>query len=208
MEIPEEGDFLSFKWTESFESLFRLKPFLMFFSFRYAFDLYRTPEKFLHEIVLVDDKSELEHLHERLETEIKKPYYQGKVKLVRNKEREGLIRSRNNGAIAATGSPPIIMVPRYYDNLSVLLNPIPLAWNWIIGTNWSKVKTDSLQLASPSDSPIARNLKRWMMKIPINYCDTFSWFNSQKLTRKGGGEFIRVIGENMNWTSTPNKQPT
>ena len=57
----------------------------------------------LHEIVLVDDKSELQHLHEPLEEEIKKPYYEGKVKLVRNKEREGLIRSRNNGAVAATG---------------------------------------------------------------------------------------------------------
>ena len=40
----------------------------------------------------VDDKSELEHLHERLEQEVEKPYYKGKVKIVRNKEREGLLR--------------------------------------------------------------------------------------------------------------------
>ena len=38
------------------------------------------------------DKSELEHLHETLEQELEKPYYKGRVKLVRNKEREGLIR--------------------------------------------------------------------------------------------------------------------
>jgi polypeptide N-acetylgalactosaminyltransferase len=63
----------------------------------------RSPPQFFEEVVLVDDKSEMEHLHERLDEELKKPYYKGRVKLVRNKEREGLIRSRNNGAIAATG---------------------------------------------------------------------------------------------------------
>ena len=63
----------------------------------------RSPPQFFEEVVLVDDKSELEHLHERLDEELKKPYYAGRVQLVRNKEREGLIRSRNNGAIAAKG---------------------------------------------------------------------------------------------------------
>ena len=63
----------------------------------------RTPAQFLHEIVLVDDKSELQHLHEPLDEELRKPYYQGKVKVVRNQQREGLIRARNVGAIAATG---------------------------------------------------------------------------------------------------------
>ena len=52
----------------------------------------RSPPQFLHEVVLVDDKSELEHLHEKLDREIEKPYYKGKVIVVRNKEREGLIR--------------------------------------------------------------------------------------------------------------------
>ncbi len=52
----------------------------------------RSPPQFLHEVVLVDDKSELEFLHEKLDKEIEKPYYKGKVIIVRNKEREGLIR--------------------------------------------------------------------------------------------------------------------
>ena len=57
----------------------------------------------LKEVLLVDDKSELEHLHEPLERELEKPYYKGRVRLIRNAEREGLIRSRNNGAVAAWG---------------------------------------------------------------------------------------------------------
>lgn len=63
----------------------------------------RSPPQFLHEIVLVDDKSELTHLHQHLEDEIRKPFYENKVRIVRNQEREGLIRSRNNGAIASNG---------------------------------------------------------------------------------------------------------
>ena len=65
--------------------------------------LNRSPPQFLEEVLLVDDKSELEHLHEKLENELEKPLYKGRVRLVRNSEREGLIRSRNNGAVAARG---------------------------------------------------------------------------------------------------------
>ena len=60
--------------------------------------IYRTAP-----LLIVDDESELEHLHKPLEDELEKPYYNGRVRIVRNKEREGLIRSRNNGAIAARG---------------------------------------------------------------------------------------------------------
>ena len=74
---------------------------MLFSSFHLV--LNRSPPQFLEEVLLVDDKSELEHLHEQLENEIEKPYYRGRVRLVRNSEREGLIRSRNNGAIAARG---------------------------------------------------------------------------------------------------------
>ena len=110
-----------------------------------SYHFFRTPAKLLHEVVLVDDKSELEHLHQPLEDEIKKPYYQGKIKLVRNKQREGLIRARNNGAIAASGDVvvfldahcevgpnwlPPLLTP-IYDNPKTLTVPV------IDGIQWS-----------------------------------------------------------------------
>ena len=69
----------------------------------------RSPPQFLEEVLLVDDNSELEHLHQPLEKLLEEPYYQGRVRLIRNKEREGLIRSRNNGAQAARGEVIVVL---------------------------------------------------------------------------------------------------
>ncbi|CAH0389780.1 unnamed protein product [Bemisia tabaci] len=61
----------------------------------------RTPPEFLEEVLLVDDFSDKENLKEKLENYILK--FNGKVRLVRNREREGLIRTRSNGAKEARG---------------------------------------------------------------------------------------------------------
>uniref|UniRef100_A0A7E4W324 Polypeptide N-acetylgalactosaminyltransferase n=1 Tax=Panagrellus redivivus TaxID=6233 RepID=A0A7E4W324_PANRE len=67
----------------------------------------RSDLRYLKEIILVDDFSDKEHLKERLETYIQQ--FNGIVKLIRNKEREGLIRTRTNGALAATSEVVIFL---------------------------------------------------------------------------------------------------
>lgn len=61
----------------------------------------RSPPNILHEIVLVDDFSDKDNLKTNLDNYIKR--WKGKVRLIRNTQREGLIRTRSRGAQEATG---------------------------------------------------------------------------------------------------------
>uniref|UniRef100_A0A224XKM4 Polypeptide N-acetylgalactosaminyltransferase n=1 Tax=Panstrongylus lignarius TaxID=156445 RepID=A0A224XKM4_9HEMI len=61
----------------------------------------RTPPQFLEEVLLVDDFSDKDDLKGKLEDYILR--FNGKVRLLRNKEREGLIRTRSRGAKEAKG---------------------------------------------------------------------------------------------------------
>ncbi|XP_055389935.1 N-acetylgalactosaminyltransferase 7-like [Condylostylus longicornis] len=65
--------------------------------------IFRTPEHLLHEIILIDDFSDIENLKDELENKIYGDTYYNKVKIFRNKKREGLIRSKINGVLKATG---------------------------------------------------------------------------------------------------------
>lgn len=60
-----------------------------------------TPQYLLEEIVLVDDMSDFDDLKEKLDHRLE--IFRGKIKLIRNKQREGLIRSRLIGAARASG---------------------------------------------------------------------------------------------------------
>lgn len=64
--------------------------------------LNRTPKHLLHEIILIDDFSDLDDLKSKLESEIK-ALSADKIRIIRNKQREGLIRSRVFGARNASG---------------------------------------------------------------------------------------------------------
>jgi polypeptide N-acetylgalactosaminyltransferase len=61
----------------------------------------RTPPELLGEIILVDDASKKDFLGEKLETYIKTNFDADKVRVIRNKKREGLIRTRMAGANVA-----------------------------------------------------------------------------------------------------------
>ncbi|XP_032160462.1 inactive polypeptide N-acetylgalactosaminyltransferase-like protein 5 isoform X3 [Mustela erminea] len=61
-----------------------------------------TPQYLLEEIVLVDDMSDFDDLKEKLDHRLE--IFRGKIKLIRNKQREGLIRSRLIGAARASGT--------------------------------------------------------------------------------------------------------
>lgn len=63
----------------------------------------RSPAHLLHEIILVNDASTYENLGKQLEDYMKSDFFEGKIKLHRNKKREGLIRGRMIGARIATG---------------------------------------------------------------------------------------------------------
>ncbi|KAL5276313.1 hypothetical protein ACFFRR_001886 [Megaselia abdita] len=63
----------------------------------------RTPEEYLHEIILVDDFSTFTELSVDLSLKLAEINQLNKIKLVRNAKREGLIRARVIGARKATG---------------------------------------------------------------------------------------------------------
>ncbi|XP_076252805.1 N-acetylgalactosaminyltransferase 7 [Rhynchophorus ferrugineus] len=63
--------------------------------------LNRTPDYLLKEILLVDDFSDKDNLKYDLERYIEQ--FDGKVRLIRNTQREGLIRTRSRGAVEAVG---------------------------------------------------------------------------------------------------------
>ncbi|XP_030846376.1 polypeptide N-acetylgalactosaminyltransferase 11 [Strongylocentrotus purpuratus] len=62
----------------------------------------RTPRRLIHELILVDDFSELTHLKKELDQYMSKNF-NGLVHVIHNGQREGLIRARTIGARYATG---------------------------------------------------------------------------------------------------------
>ncbi|XP_054449390.1 inactive polypeptide N-acetylgalactosaminyltransferase-like protein 5 [Pteronotus mesoamericanus] len=60
-----------------------------------------TPPQLLEEIILVDDMSEFDDLKEKLDHYLE--LFRGKVKLIRNAKRLGLVQARLTGAVRAAG---------------------------------------------------------------------------------------------------------
>ncbi|XP_055990767.1 polypeptide N-acetylgalactosaminyltransferase 11 [Sorex fumeus] len=82
----------------------------------------RTPPQLLHEVILVDDDSDLDDLKGELDEYVRK-YLPGKVRVVRNARREGLIRGRMIGAAQATGE-VLVFLDSHCEVNAVWLQPL------------------------------------------------------------------------------------
>lgn len=81
--------------------------------------LNESPENLLEEIILIDDMSDLDNLHEEIELYIKMNTL-AKVKLIKAERREGLIRARLLGARKANGKVKINIFLSVFDIMKTL----------------------------------------------------------------------------------------
>ncbi|NXT06546.1 GLT11 acetylgalactosaminyltransferase, partial [Prunella fulvescens] len=120
----------------------------------------RTPSHLLHEIILVDDNSELADLKKDL-SEYVKTQLPKTTKLVRNEKREGLIRGRMVGASHATGKVLVFLDSHCEVNemwLQPLLAPIREDPRTVVCPVIDIISADTLTYSS---SPVVRGGFNW-----------------------------------------------
>ncbi|XP_029444297.1 polypeptide N-acetylgalactosaminyltransferase 11 [Rhinatrema bivittatum] len=120
----------------------------------------RTPANLLHEIILVDDNSELVDLKNELDEYIQ-TNLPSKVKVIRNEKREGLIRGRMIGASHATGKVLVFLDSHCEVNemwLQPLLTPIKEDRKTVVCPVIDIISADTLIYSS---SPIVRGGFNW-----------------------------------------------
>ncbi|XP_026148534.1 polypeptide N-acetylgalactosaminyltransferase 11 [Mastacembelus armatus] len=120
----------------------------------------RTPSELLHEIILVDDHSELDELQADLDRYVREELTR-KVRLVRNQRREGLIRGRMIGASHATGQVLVFLDSHCEVNqawLEPLLAPIQKDRHTVVCPVIDIISADTLAY---SPSPIVRGGFNW-----------------------------------------------
>lgn len=121
----------------------------------------RTPATILKEIILVDDSSDLEDLKTDLKIKLDELESSEKIKIIRNENREGLIRSRVYGARKATGDVLIFLDSHIEVNeqwIQPLLN--------LIKNNKSSVAVPIIDIINAdtfaySSSPLVRGGFNW-----------------------------------------------
>ncbi|XP_055445600.1 inactive polypeptide N-acetylgalactosaminyltransferase-like protein 5 [Bubalus kerabau] len=97
--------------NEEFSALFRTLSSIMTLTQQYI----------LEEIILVDDMSDFGDLKEKLDYHLE--IFRGKIKLIRNKKREGLIRARMTGASHASGD-VLVFLDSHCEVNKVWLEPL------------------------------------------------------------------------------------
>ncbi|XP_073401879.1 polypeptide N-acetylgalactosaminyltransferase 3-like isoform X2 [Dendrobates tinctorius] len=120
--------------------------------------MYTSPAILLKEIIMVDDASTDEYLKDKLD-EYVKPFQI--VKVVRQKERKGLISARLLGASVATGDTLTFLDAHcecYYGWLETLLARIAENYTAVVSPDIVAINLDTFEFGSPS--PYGNNRNR------------------------------------------------
>uniref|UniRef100_A0A8C1H7R4 Polypeptide N-acetylgalactosaminyltransferase n=1 Tax=Cyprinus carpio carpio TaxID=630221 RepID=A0A8C1H7R4_CYPCA len=131
--------------------------------------LHTSPAAFLKEIILVDDASTAEHLHEKLEEYVKSLKI---VKVVRQLERKGLITARILGASKAQGEILTFLDAHcecFYGWLEPLLARIVEEPTAVVSPELSTIDLNTFQFYKPVASARAQNRGNFDWSL------TFGW---------------------------------
>ena len=145
----------------------------------------RTPPQLLHEIILVDDLSDMDHLHSRLDDYVDALQ---KVKVVRSQRREGLIRARLAGAAKATGDVLVFLdshceaAPGWYE---------PLADR--IADNWSNVVTPIIESINDDTLAYSTTKASDVQVGGFNWDLIFSWHRVPERDRRNRNSPVAPI---------------
>nr|XP_050862852.1 polypeptide N-acetylgalactosaminyltransferase 35A-like isoform X4 [Vespula vulgaris] len=143
----------------------------------------RTPMSLLHEIILVNDYSESNMLHEKIKRYIDN--LNGKVKLFKTERREGLIRARMFGARKATGNILIFLDSHIEVNIKwiePLLSRIAYSRTIVAMPVIDIINADTFQYTG---SPLVRGGFNWGLH--------FKWDNLPIGTLTNHKDFVKPI---------------
>ncbi|XP_070578286.1 N-acetylgalactosaminyltransferase 7-like [Ptychodera flava] len=137
-----------------------------------------SPPKQLAEVVMVDDYSDKGHLGSRLDKYLLEPRFEGKIKMVRNDKREGLIRSRSIGAEHASHGGALVFLDAHCECninwLPPLLTRIALNRTTVACPTVDSIDSDTFAYGPQLDG-ICRGAFDWELyykRIPIGEVET------------------------------------
>lgn len=144
----------------------------------------RTPAALLHEIILVNDYSDSDILHEKIHAYIKNNF-DARVRLFKTEKREGLIRARVFGARKATGDVLIFLDSHIEVNeiwIEPLLSRIAYSKTIVPMPVIDIINADTFQYTG---SPLVRGGFNWGLH--------FKWDNLPIGTLKHDDDFVKPI---------------
>lgn len=144
----------------------------------------RSNPSLLHEIILVDDSSDLDNLHDKLLVYAGK-HFPSKVNILKTDKREGLIRARIFGSRHATGDTLIFLDSHVEPNV-LWMEPL-----------LARIAEDNKTLVAPIVDIINADTFRYsaspLVKGGFNWGLHFRWDNVPKAQLKRDEDFVKPI---------------